>query len=723
MGETEDSRSIGDGSIHPSEVTQASRSGGPPEDAAAALQELVARKVKKQLFGGPNSTRTIGRYTVLDTLGEGGMGTVLRGFDPELDRQVALKVLQSQISHREAARLRREAQAMARLSHPNVVQVYEVGESNGRIFVAMELVAGQTLREWMKEGHGWRECVALFISLGEGLAAAHEGGLVHRDFKPGNALIDTKGRPRVLDFGLARQTDGYDDYEDDPSLSSVRNALVTTGEAVLADTPLTKTGAVVGTPAYMSPEQYHGDTVDTRSDQFSFCVTMYEALYGERPFAGSELENIMEAVRLGELTPVAKGRSVPRALRKILVRGMALDPNDRWPSIDALLSELRAMVASRWRAWAVAGLASVLLATGGALAAAAYLGDDGISCDGLERELQGVWDPQRKQGVEAAFTATQAEGAAQTWAEVEAGLDDYTRRWVAVRTDACRAAARPEQALDAVVADAECLEDQRLALRETVDALTDIDADGVSAAASRVSRLATPGDCRGGDDALASVEGGEEPSDSASASSDVLLLDDCPYDPSLALCLRFESIEGSTVYEDTNPSIRGEISGDARIEPGPHGNALVLPGHDGRLTLDRPINPPGSFSIDLQLWMNDGAQRWSGIVDNWIKDEGIWLGVTTRPGGLAFWVDGVSISIEDVPKDRWIHVLATFDVGTGVMSMYVDGKLVALGQHSGPATPRPGPMILGWGVDDDAPFGGKVDTVRIWHRVLEPPPQ
>ena len=715
MGDDDDSGLAGADSVHPSEVTQVSRSGRPPEDAAAALQELVARKVKKQLFGGPNSTRTIGRYTVLDTLGEGGMGTVLRGFDPELDRQVALKVLQSQISHREAARLRREAQAMAKLSHPNVVQVYEVGESSGRIFVAMELVAGQTLREWMKEGHGWRECVALFTSLGEGLAAAHECGLVHRDFKPGNALIDSKGRPRVLDFGLARQAEGYDEFEDDPSLSSVRAALVTTGEAILADTPLTKTGAVVGTPAYMSPEQYHGDTVDARSDQFSFCVTMYEALYGDRPFAGSELDTIMEAVRLRELTPVPKGRRVPRALRKILLRGMALEPADRWGSIDELLAALRDMVASRRRAGVVSGVGLGLLLAGGGVAAASYFDGAEPSCHGLERELVGVWDSRRKEQLEGAFFNTQARGAVQTWDEVEAALDDYTRGWMTARVQACEVAAKSQPSIDAVVSRGECLESQRKALLGTVDQLATIGAEQVPQAMSWVSALPEPVTC----DDPSSAAG--KPSSAAAAST--LLLDECPYDPTLALCLRFESVEGTTVHEDTDPSIRGELVGDAKIEPGPHGNALAFPGRDGRLLLDRAINPPGSFSIDVQLWMKDGAERWSGIVDNWMHDQGIWLGVTTRPGGLAFWVDGASISVEDVPKERWIHVLATFDVETGVMSMYIDSELVALGQHTGPATPLPRGLMLGWGEDDDAPFSGKLDTVRIWHRVLEPPPR
>ncbi|MEX1364872.1 MAG: protein kinase [Nannocystaceae bacterium] len=556
---------------------------GPSE---SSLVQVVARQVRKRLFGGPGSTQMIGRYTVVDTIGEGGMGVVLRALDPRLDRQVALKVLRGQLSRDVEERLRREAQAMAKLSHPNVVQVYEVGDSDGRIFVAMELVDGQTLGEWMKQRHGWRQCVEVFVGLGEGLAAAHEQGLVHRDFKPANALIDAKGRPRVLDFGLARLTEVAETAVEvaDASLASVRRALIVEG-AVSASASLTKTGTIMGTPAYMSPEQYRGGVVDARSDQFSFCVTLYEALYGERPFRGRQLLAVMEAMVRGEVSPSPpRGHGVPRALRSILLRGMDADPDARFSSMDELLAALRRLVAPKQHRWITAGLVAGLLVTSGGLVASRYYG----------------------------------------------GGDD--------------------------------------------------DAHG------------EPGP---------------------------LLADECPDDPALALCLRFESVEGNVVRDDADPSIRGTLSGDATIGEGRLGKALVLPGEDGRITLETAIDPPGSLSIDAWMWMAEGSPVWAGIVDKWVPHHGYWFGGTSRPGGLAFWVDGISISTEAVPKEQWTHVAGTFDVDSGVMSLYIDGKLVALGQHDGPATPVDAPMVLGCAYRDDAPFKGKLDSIRIWNRVLE----
>ncbi|MCH9683782.1 MAG: serine/threonine protein kinase, partial [Deltaproteobacteria bacterium] len=308
-------------------------------EPAGALDMAVYNNVRGSLFGSQaGAPHRLGRYVVLGTLGRGGMGVVLRAFDLELDRQVALKVLHEHLGDRQTARLRREAQAMAKLSHPNVVQVYEVGQVDGRTFVAMELVRGQTPRQWMKQDPrpGWKACVRLFIRLGQGLAAAHEQGLVHRDFKPDNAIIDGKGRPRVLDFGLARRDDPVE-VESEPEWADALHS-------ESADTSLTRTGVVMGTPAYMPPEQMRGRDTDARSDQFSFCVSLYEVLYGQRPFVGSSSAQLLVAIEDGEIKPVPRGPTIPAALRKAVVRGMAAEPGDRWPSMEALLAELRAIV-------------------------------------------------------------------------------------------------------------------------------------------------------------------------------------------------------------------------------------------------------------------------------------------------------------------------------------------------------------------------------------------
>ncbi|MCX4246011.1 serine/threonine-protein kinase [Paraliomyxa miuraensis] len=245
-------------------------------DVDSVRGEALAREFELR-FQRSAGELTLGRYVVLGTLGAGGMGVVLRAYDRQLDRQVALKVLQRGLDEHHTIRLRREAQALARLSHPNVVQVYEVGELDGHTFVAMELVEGKTARAWAEQRPrpDWRACLRLYVQLGAGLAAAHEQGLVHRDFKPGNAIVDDKGRARVLDFGLARQDEQEHELEDtvtnelEPDHGR-RQAVLTSSESI------TRTGSVLGTPAYMPHEQMVGRPADARSDQFSFCASLYE---------------------------------------------------------------------------------------------------------------------------------------------------------------------------------------------------------------------------------------------------------------------------------------------------------------------------------------------------------------------------------------------------------------------------------------------------------------
>ncbi len=331
----------------------------PLESPVSPIDAAMRVTVLSALFDRPMEEPRIGRYVVQGTLGSGGMGTVLEAIDPGLDRRVALKVLHRELDERHTTRLRREAQALAKLSHPNVVQVYEVGEVDGQTFVAMEKVTGRTLRDWVSRSPrpGWRECVDVYLQVGEGLVAAHEQGLVHRDFKPANAIIDAKGRVRVLDFGLARKVDGS--YDDD---SPQWVASKTDPEPVL-DVSLTRTGAVLGTPAYMPPEQMRGEEADRRSDQFSFCVSLFEAVYGERPFEGKTIPALMQVMADGKLRPPPKGTKVPGRLRAALERGLAADPKQRWESMEALLEQLRRVVKpqrARWSAWTVMGLISSL---------------------------------------------------------------------------------------------------------------------------------------------------------------------------------------------------------------------------------------------------------------------------------------------------------------------------------------------------------------------------
>jgi serine/threonine protein kinase len=244
----------------------------------------------------------IGRFAVLSRVGEGGMGVVYAAYDGELDRRVALKLLApGMVGPEGRARLRREAQAMAKLSHPNVVPIYEVGEHEGRVFVAMEFVEGQTLRAFCRdEVRAWEAVLAAGIQAGRGLAAAHEAGLIHRDVKPDNILIGDDGRARVVDFGLARRSDDGEPREPRSARPNDEGGPKSSTRA-----PLTRAGTLMGTPAYLAPEQVERAAATAKSDQFSFCVTLYEALYGELPFA--------DAARRARLDPgPSKRESAPR---------------------------------------------------------------------------------------------------------------------------------------------------------------------------------------------------------------------------------------------------------------------------------------------------------------------------------------------------------------------------------------------------------------------------
>lgn len=273
----------------------------------------------------------LGRYTLETRLGEGAMGVVWRARDPKLGRQVALKLLK----RRDAARTQQlisEAQAMARLSHPNVVSVYDVGVADGTTYIAMELVSGCSLRDWRAAAERTvPEIVATFIAAGRGLSAAHAAGIVHRDFKPDNVLVGDDGRVCVSDFGLAaRARDNSLDLE------------ATREDAI-------PPGAVLGTPAYMAPEQFSGGNVDPRTDQFSFCASLYEALYGERPFSGRTFYELADNVATGRMSPVPKHREVSRSLRAIAMRGVSAKPGDRFPSMAHVLAELGRDRARPWR--------------------------------------------------------------------------------------------------------------------------------------------------------------------------------------------------------------------------------------------------------------------------------------------------------------------------------------------------------------------------------------
>ncbi|MEM9461396.1 MAG: serine/threonine-protein kinase [Myxococcota bacterium] len=415
---------------------------------------------------GPSPVRRLGRYILLEALGRGGMGTVVKALDTSLNRKLAVKLLHPDLTERDARRMVREARSLAMLSHPNVVQVYEVGTASDQVFIAMELVEGQTLSAWSKRcPRTWKECIQVYQQAGQGLAAAHAAGLVHRDFKPSNCIIDPEQRVKVLDFGLAQAV-----AVPEPPSQEQRSPLDLPLSDSLGD--ITRPGAVLGTLAYMSPEQMMGRPLDPRTDQFSFCVALYEALYAEHPFGAHSLWQLAAALRDGRVRPPPPDTRVPSKLRRLLLRGLAKRPEHRWPSMNALLAELRRFSQPR-RApahrlgWMSAGLLGLGL---GALSW--FHPAWAEPCANAQDHLREVWDEERKQQIKDSLLASEAPYAAQTWARVESRLDGYAQSWVDRHTDVCRATAvTQEQSTEVMDLRMACLEERRHALRSVVDVL------------------------------------------------------------------------------------------------------------------------------------------------------------------------------------------------------------------------------------------------------------
>jgi eukaryotic-like serine/threonine-protein kinase len=409
--------------------------------------------------------RRFGRFVLLERLGAGGMGVVYAAFDEKLERKVAIKFVAAHRGDERAhERLLREAQAQARLSHPNVVTIYEVGAlPEGGLFIAMELVKGQTLRAWQRGGvRTWREVVAVYAVAGEGLAAAHRAGIVHRDFKPDNVLVGDDGRVRVADFGLAFAAEAAAAVDPDVRTpDSLRGA-----DSQPVRVP-TAAGAIAGTPGYMAPEQLAGEA-DGRTDQFGFCVALYEVLHGERPYADLAFAHgERPAPRRSEPDPV-----YPRWLWDVTMRGLALEPERRFPSMDALLAELlRHRGRARRRALIAAGLAGALALAAG-LTAKLSAEAPPLPCPLAMAELVGVWDPAVKQQARAALLGTRAPFAAAVWASTEAAFDRYAERWLGAQQAACEAThVRHVQSAELLDRRMECLAGRRRQLAAGAEVL------------------------------------------------------------------------------------------------------------------------------------------------------------------------------------------------------------------------------------------------------------
>jgi serine/threonine protein kinase len=507
--------SLGSGTVDPQDVGATQAVTGPtvPQQIDTGRMDPVPQGQEARAL---QRGEAVGRYLLLDKVGEGGMGVVYAAWDPELNRRIAVKVLRPDKQSPEGvdrghARLLREAQAMAKVSHPNVIAIYDVGTLEDRVFMAMEFVDGLTLKKWVKEkSRSWREVLDAFIAAGRGLASAHKAGLVHRDFKPENVLVARDGRVQVTDFGLARQANP-EELGEEPGVPEQEAPALPAGNAqTLAE--VTQAGQVMGTPMYMAPEQRRGEPPDARSDQFSFCVALYWALYQEWPFdrqryslkgaypsPGTPHSQKHTAGRsaksgsgrqvdpaTGAFIPPHSGK-VPGFLRRALMRGLAPKAENRFASMDALLAQLEYRPRVARQTLAAAGL--VLLLGAGAYAYESSRREAQL-CSGAEQKLAGIWDGTVRQDVTRSLTATGQPGAITAATRVSALLDDYARGWVAMHTEACQATRlRGEQTEQLLSLRTVCLERRLKDVKALTRLLTSADGQLVSKAAEAVGQL------------------------------------------------------------------------------------------------------------------------------------------------------------------------------------------------------------------------------------------
>ncbi|MGE6761970.1 protein kinase domain-containing protein [Corallococcus interemptor] len=427
---------------------------------AVMQSDPLTRSVKPRIPQVAQGT-LLGRYVVLERLGAGGMGVVHAAYDPSLDRRIGLKLLRAPPStggsQGMTERLLREAQAAARTRHPHVVAVHDVGTFGDVVFIAMELVDGGTVRQYLKAaGRPWRDVVRLYVQAGRGLAAAHAAGVVHRDFKPDNVLVDKEGRARVTDFGLARlESTGDGDA----------TALAPGEAAAPKAAPLVT--SVAGTPGYIAPEVFAGSPADARSDQYAFCVSLYEGLHGHKPSAS-------------EAGGLANRSNVPRAVHALIVRGLSVDPGARHPSMTVLLDALERAAFPRTGAkMAAAGMGVGLLA----IAAAVVVARGPSPCADDPTRFHGIWDADRKAALLEAFQATGAPDAVAAYETTARTLDAFVAGWSDSRRDACLAT-HEHGTQSAAVLDlrTQCLERRRRELTTLTEVLLSADRAGVATA-------------------------------------------------------------------------------------------------------------------------------------------------------------------------------------------------------------------------------------------------
>jgi eukaryotic-like serine/threonine-protein kinase len=465
-----------------------------------AAMENVRAQVQHGLFGAAEPPR-LGRFILLKPIAGGGMGMIHRAYDPQLERPVALKLLHPRLHDTALARgaLLDEARVLARLAHPNVVPVYEVVELDNQIMMVMELVEGRTLAEWERDPQRfWRDIVEVYLQAGRGLAAAHALGIVHRDFKPSNATVGTDGRVRVLDFGLARLTETAPAHSGPMPPTEVpagdRGASQLGPDAAPGLPPPAAPNEVAGTLAYMAPEQLAGNAATPASDQFSFCVSLYRALYGVPPFAGRDAVALRESIMRQQVEPGSSKR-LPVWLRAVLGRGLAAEPDRRYPSMAALLEDLaRVRGWRRWR-WAVITGTMSLIAAGSIVAGFARTPDPLAGCDGGIEEVSRVWNPSRAQHIRDALSRVDTPYAYTIGDRVLLTLDRYRDRWSTTHRATCRDYRMVRLSPERFQRRKDCLDRRLLDLASAVDVLGEINVGSVSKAVDVAARLPTVESC------------------------------------------------------------------------------------------------------------------------------------------------------------------------------------------------------------------------------------